>query len=511
MGFLDSITRRLPSTKTSKEKLEVITLHAEKATPRLSFFRRRIRLKSGSTVSIPIGAVLVFPCLVVVLILILILRSPDSQGIMMMPAGTPPSIRKISEKHDKPFSVGCLEPQVNGPRANAAFVVLARNSELDGVLQSIKSIERHFNRWFHYPYVFLNDGDFNKTFIETVENHTSAKVEWGKITPDMWGFPDWVDPAVAQEGIRKQGDAAIMYGGMESYHHMCRFYSGYFYKHELLQKYEWYWRLEPEIKYFCDITYDPFIHMQRNKKTYGFTIAVKELRETVPNIFRYASAYKRMNNITSQGLWEMFIEKPDKEKEAEKEEAKEKEQLPLPQEILDSEPGSSALPKIHPEAMEGENYNMCHFWSNFEIARLDWFRSKEYQDFFDMMDKSGGFWMERWGDAPIHSLAAGALLGPDDIHYFRDFGYRHTTIQHCPANAPARQLSPIPWLEKTTLNKKEREEENAYWMTPDAPKENGVGCRCKCDTDIVDVEGKEGSCLAEWVDVAGGWASPAST
>jgi len=25
---------------------------------------------------------------------------------------------------------------------------------------------------------------------------------------------------------------------------------------------------------------------------------------------------------------------------------------------------------------------------------------------------------------------------------------------------------------------------------------------------IVDVEGKQGSCLAEWVDVAGGWASP---
>jgi mannosyltransferase len=24
----------------------------------------------------------------------------------------------------------------------------------------------------------------------------------------------------------------------------------------------------------------------------------------------------------------------------------------------------------------------------------------------------------------------------------------------------------------------------------------------------VDVEGKQGSCLSEWVDVAGGWASP---
>lgn len=30
--------------------------------------------------------------------------------------------------------------------------------------------------------------------------------------------------------------------------------SRFFYKHELLQKYKWYWRLEPEIKYYCDIT-----------------------------------------------------------------------------------------------------------------------------------------------------------------------------------------------------------------------------------------------------------------
>lgn len=34
---------------------------------------------------------------------------------------------------------------------------------------------------------------------------------------------------------------------------LTRFYR-FFYKHELLAKYEWYWRVEPEIKYFCDIT-----------------------------------------------------------------------------------------------------------------------------------------------------------------------------------------------------------------------------------------------------------------
>lgn len=100
---------------------------------------------------------------------------------------------------------------------------------MDGVIESVKSVERHFNRWFHYPYVFLNDKDFNSTFKETITNYTSSKVEFGKIDPDHWGFPEWADPAKLKEGIAQQGDAGplIMYGGLESYHHMCRFFSGY--------------------------------------------------------------------------------------------------------------------------------------------------------------------------------------------------------------------------------------------------------------------------------------------
>lgn len=447
----------------------------------------------------PLGVVLLFPITVLLLVLVLFVRHPNSPGRALLPSGSPPAIRKISEKYDRPFATGCLEPQVDGPRENAAFVVLARNKELPGVIQSIRHIERHFNRWFHYPYVFLNDGDFNETFKETVQNYTSGTVEFGKIDPSMWGFPDWVDVAEAEEAIAKQGDAAIMYGGMASYHHMCRFYSGFFYKHELLAKYEWYWRLEPDIKYFCDITYDPFVHMARENKTYGFTIAVKELKETVPNLFRYASAYKRNNNITSQGLWEMFTEDKPKKEEPPKD--------TLPEDVLKVEPGHGKIPDVDPEAMEDEKYNMCHYWSNFEIARLDFFRSQAYEDFFNMLDRSGGFWTERWGDAPVHSLAAGVLLGPGDLHYFRDIGYRHTTIQHCPVNAPAKQLKREPYIEEALNDPKKAKEEDEYWDNWDAEKENGVGCRCKCDTDITDIEAKKGSCLSEWVKVAGGWAS----
>ncbi|KAI1935137.1 O-glycoside alpha-1,2-mannosyltransferase 4 [Ophidiomyces ophidiicola] len=451
MGIIHRLAKRVSFPVASS--LDNVINEKSSVIPRFAFFKRRIRLRRNSAISIPLGFVLLFPCIVIILIVLLIVTHPSSSGGILLPAGTPPSIRKISEKYDKVFATGCLEIDTSTPRANAAFVVLARNKELEGVIQSIKSIERHFNRFWHYPYVFLNDGDFEESFKASVRNYTSAPVEFGKIEHSMWGFPDWISPEVAKEGIRKQGDAAIMY---------------------------------------------------EQNKTYGFTIAVKELRETVPNIFRYASAYKRSKNLKSKGLWEMFLEEPEEPEVPKRKPAEDS----LPDEILQTSPGDRGIRDIDPEAMEGEKYNMCHFWSNFEIARLDWFRSKEYEDFFTMMDRSGGFWMERWGDAPIHSLAAGALLSPSDIHYFRDFGYRHTTIQHCPANAPARQRDRTPWLEMTTEDEKKRQEEDEYWDTPDPPKENGVGCRCRCDTDIDDVEGKQGSCLADWVKVAGGWASP---
>jgi mannosyltransferase len=248
---------RRATRMVSKSPLQLPTLD-EKRQPSskkntlassVAFFRRPLRLRGNSTVSVPLGVVIIFPVFVVILILVLFVRHPDSPGRILMPAGAPPAIRyellkwyrafwvgilltclcyyrKISEKHDKVFVTGCLEPDTSKPRANAAFVVLARNKEIDGVIQSIKSVERHFNRWYHYPYVFLNDGEFDDAFKETVQNYTSSNVEFGKVGPEMWGYPEWIDPKVAKEGVAKQGDAAVMYGGLESYHAMCRFYSG---------------------------------------------------------------------------------------------------------------------------------------------------------------------------------------------------------------------------------------------------------------------------------------------
>lgn len=49
-------------------------------------------------------------------------------------------------------------------RANATFVLLARNSDLEGVVESIRGMEDRFNKNFNYPWVLLNEEPFTEEF-----------------------------------------------------------------------------------------------------------------------------------------------------------------------------------------------------------------------------------------------------------------------------------------------------------------------------------------------------------
>jgi len=42
-------------------------------------------------------------------------------------------------------------------RANATLVMLARNSDLNGVISSVEQLEAKFNHICNYPWVYLND------------------------------------------------------------------------------------------------------------------------------------------------------------------------------------------------------------------------------------------------------------------------------------------------------------------------------------------------------------------
>ncbi|KAK6456399.1 glycolipid 2-alpha-mannosyltransferase-domain-containing protein [Scheffersomyces xylosifermentans] len=434
------------------------------------------------------------------------------------------SERIIASGIDGPFQIGCAVPNPSQPRASAAFVMLSRNSELDGVLKSMASMERHFNQWYNYPWVFLNDEEFTDEFKETVKKHTSAEVEFGTIPKKEWDFDESIDQEEFGESIHSQGDRTILYGNLASYHKMCRFYSGFFYKHELVQKRDWYWRVEPDVEFYCDITYDPFIEMEKRRKKYGFTVIIGELYYTVPGLFRETRAFIKKSQLQLRNAWNLFI---SDSKFTRGGNAADYEGLHDPRDILreiednlsikkflklnkknekhvsEFNPRllnklaekSKTLPILHEDRMDREDYNLCHFWSNFEIARTDIFNSPLYEAYFEHLDKSGGFYKERWGDAPVHSLAVGMLLDLNEIHYFRDIGYRHANFAHCPRNSEKNQLRYKPSETYFRLNDLDQDKR---WLRPDIPQKNGIGCRCRCPDNHKEIE--NASCLKDWVD-----------
>lgn len=55
-------------------------------------------------------------------------------------------------------------PSFFTPRPKAALISLVRNEELEGILQSMRQLEMHWNRRYQYPWIFFNEKPFSEEF-----------------------------------------------------------------------------------------------------------------------------------------------------------------------------------------------------------------------------------------------------------------------------------------------------------------------------------------------------------
>ena len=175
------------------------------------------------------------------------------------------------------------------------------------------------------------------------------------------------------------------------------------------------------ISFFCDIDYDVFRFMELNDKTYGFVINIYDSPQSIPSLWPTTEEYLALH--------------PD---------------AIHPNSAIEWLTDSTRRPGHHRDA---NGYSTCHFWSNFEIGNLNFWRGERYQNFFDYLDRQGGFFYERWGDAPVHSIGLGLFEDKKKIHWFHDIGasltfiivtgtdgagYNHIPYLNCPASKKCR-------------------------------------------------------------------------
>lgn len=293
-------------------------------------------------------------------------------------------------------------------RQNAVIFTLCRNEDLNGISTTIANFEKRFNSVYKYPYVFLNDKAFTDEFKTKMSTVTENRATFGQIKPEDWDMPENINKSQAMANWKIMSSMGVPYAEKESYHNMCRYFSRKFYKNELVSQYDYYWRIEPDVKFHCDIDFDPFDYMANNRKKYGFVITIYEFMETIKSLMTTTAEFLQENDIPKKdNLRFMF---------------------------------------------NNGKYNGCHFWSNFEIASFDFLRSDIYNKYVDHLEKSGGFYTERWGDAPVHSIAASLFLDKDEIHFFDNIGYTHAPMMHCPKQGKNCDCVPSASVDNTNFS-----------------------------------------------------------
>ena len=206
------------------------------------------------------------------------------------------------------------------------------------------------------------------------------------IPKEHWEAPSWINKDLVEESAELLKEKDVQYATKLSYHKMCRWNSGMFYKHPALENIRYYWRVEPDVKFFCDVDYDVFRYMQDHNKTYGFNINIYDSPDSVatlwPETLKFLAAHPEYQSQNNAWPWLTdSTERPDNN-------------------------------------IIANGYSTCHFWSNFEIGDMQFWRSRAYDDYFNHLDRAGGFFYERWGDAPVHSIGLGLFEDVSRIHWY---------------------------------------------------------------------------------------------
>jgi hypothetical protein len=144
------------------------------------------------------------------------------------------------------------------------------------------------------------------------------------------------------------------------------------------------------------------------------------------------------------------------------------------------------------DELDNVEYNNCQFYSNFEIGSLNFFRGKEHRAYFNHLDRTGGFYYERFGDAPIHTFSISLFLPKSRTWYFRDIGYAHGLCDKCPPHQFRLTLDSEPqhiaYARALAINAS-LSEKHQRWeaLSQDVIRQSGIpGLACGCTVSAID-------------------------
>lgn len=291
--------------------------------------------------------------------------------------------------HDYPSS---------GRTRRASVVFLARRGDIPGFIGTLKELHQKFLQRFPYPVTIFHE-DILGEDQQRLRNAAPIEMHFERIS---WCLPTAMTPF--EKNIPKYITQRPI-----SYRHMCRFFFVKLFQHPALAQYKFYMRLDTHSKILGPIEFDIFSWMEQNNKKYGFNIVNTEVTECKYGLDQ---------------ILETFLDQA----------------------------GLSTCVHAQPLYKDFTTKGIgLHFWNNFEVVDLAHMARPVARSFADMIDRSGGLYLYRWGDAVLRTLSVGAFSEHSEVVYLKSVGYRHDTRWTC--GDPENSTSCTPGFGASIMHK----------------------------------------------------------
>lgn len=310
---------------------------------------------------------------------------------------------KVSEPKD--FDIESIRPPhdtSNYDHAKATIFSVVRYPDKDVLAKTIERFESSFNSKFNYPYTFVSNKPFPDDFKTELLSKTKAPMHFYQMEQDLWEWPESIDENRLQREMDRLDRLGVTHAQLRYYRRRCRFYLIMFQKMPELRRYKWYWRLDPSSDFFTDVKYDVFKYLEGTGRIYGFNTNIYDEPHTIATLWKQTLKWLNTGDnykfVNKNGAFQWLTENQQ-------------------------HPGKT-------DFLGG--YSSCRFFPSFEIGNLDFFRSEAYTKWAEMLESTGKFFYDAWGEGPVHSIALGLFADKKDIHWFRDIGFSRLPFAYCP-------------------------------------------------------------------------------
>ena len=251
-------------------------------------------------------------------------------------------------------------------KPKAVIYYLTRTAKLESLNLSLKSLDKQFNDKFRYPIIIFHEDELVPN-IPNIRMYTNSAIFFQQVKFSIPSFLPRPVPLVVPYSRKGFG-----------YRHMCRFHAKIVYQLPVLWGFDYYMRLDDDSFFLSNVTYDWFKYMRDNDYLYGY----KRIQQDLPIVIR--------------GLWKAAKDY-----------------------IIKKEIKTQFFQKFNHRSM---------FYNNFEISAASIWQNSNYSEYIDYIDRLGGIYYYRWGDAPIKTTAVTMFVPRQRTHKFDDIAYTHRKL-----------------------------------------------------------------------------------